>query len=334
MRMKYGSRLAPARERGAVLAMTCVIVTTCLAAAAFAIDLGHLWSSQRRVRNSSDAAALAAAQEFALQRNGCDGEDDAYAVANDAGASVTDCHDHPNGDSGYVTVATKRPVDYQFAGVMGVGGNDVKSTTHAVYGLPSGGFGLRPMGLCLQANPELTAWLNLPQGPTGDSGDITISYTKDHPDACGSNVPGNWGMLDFNGGSQSNSETKEWVLNGYNDLVRLDGPPIPGDTGSFNPSIDDELATLVNDEFTLPIFISVSGTGSNAQFTLGALVRVKLKDYRTNGAESARFIQVQFKRGYVQGTCCGNGVDAGARSWKVCSVDATEHPRSCSSPSS
>jgi putative Flp pilus-assembly TadE/G-like protein len=333
MRMTFRRRAGRDGERGAVLAMTAILMTTCIACAAFAIDAGAGWTAKRRLRTSTDAGALAAAKSYAEGFDGCAGDDDTYVTANDSAAVVTDCQDHSFSatDSGYVTVAAERTVDFTFAGIFGINDADVTSTTHAMYGYPTGAIGLRPMGLCLEANPQLTAWLNLPTGPTGDSGTIHIQYNKAHPAACGTNVPGNWGMLDFNGGANSNSETKKWVKDGFPDNVKLSPPDIPGDTGSFNPSIDTELGGLRNLEFPLPVFDRVAGNGSNATFGLVAFVWVRLIDFRTNGSESSRFLDLQFlSREVIGGTCCGSaGLDTGVRGVRICGVDADEPATAC-----
>jgi hypothetical protein len=306
--------------------MVAFIMVVLIAAAAFAVDAGNLWSSRRRLRTSTDAAALAAAQDYAEGVDACTlGIDDTYVDDNYPGAVVTECRDHPNGDAGYVTVSAESTVGLDFAGIFGYDEADIGSTTHAMFGIPTGANGLRPMGLCAEANPALQTWLNLPQGPTGDSGTIRILYTKDHPDACGETAPGNWGMLDFNGGENSNSETKEWVANGYPQTVPLSPPSIPGDTGGFSPSIDTEMGGLLGDQFALPIFDAVTGTGSNATFDIVAFVWVKLIGYRVNGSEGDRYLDLQFQANEViQGTCCGNGgpnPDTGARAVRICATD-------------
>jgi hypothetical protein len=304
--------------------MVAVITVVLIGSAAFAVDAGSLWSSHRRLRTSTDAASLAAAQSYAEGVDGCDGIADTYADANDPDATVTDCQNHPNGDAGYVTVTAERTVDLEFAGIFGFNETDIASTTHAMYGFPTGAAGMRPMGLCAEAHPDLVAWLNLPTGPTGDSGPIRIAYNKDHPDACGDDAPGNWGMLDFNGGDNSNAETKQWISNGYPETVPLSPPRIPGDTGAFSPSIASNLAGMLNQQFTLPIFDNVTGTGQNATFDLVAFVWVKLVAYDVNESQPNRYLELEFQaHEVIQGTCCGSsgGTDTGVRAVRICATD-------------
>jgi uncharacterized membrane protein len=52
-----------------------------IGSAAFAVDAGSLWSSHRRLRTTTDAASLAAAQDYAQAGNGCAGIDDTYTAA-------------------------------------------------------------------------------------------------------------------------------------------------------------------------------------------------------------------------------------------------------------
>ncbi len=319
-------------ERGAVLAMVCILMVSLIGCAAFAIDAGSAWQSQRRIRTATDAAALAAAGVYATGGDGCAATDDSYLTANDSAATVTSCSvlGQTAATPGRVTVTAKRPVNFQFAQIFGVSGIDVKSSTTARWGNVDGAVGLRPMALCLYANPELALWLNLPTGPTADSGTIRIYYNKSQPDACGEGAPGNWGMLDYNGGSNSNDEARDWVANGYPGQVSLYDPTIPGDTGSFSNSIEDELASLVGDEFGLPVFDQVSGTGSNAQFRLIAIVKVELVGYEVNGAEADRYLDIQLKVGNLAGgSCCGGNFNTGARAIDICAVDESFNALNC-----
>lgn len=323
MRMNRRPEWRHDRERGAVVVIVAISMTVLIGAAAFTVDTGGAWESQRRLRTSTDAAALAAAATEAEGGNGCTEAAGAYLSANDPEAEMTSCQFQDNGTWGYVSVSATRRVDFQFAGIFGIDSTDVNSTTHAMYGQPTGAKGVRPMGLCIDAHDELSAWLNLPDGPTADSDPIRIEYTKDHPNACGDDAPGNWGMLSLDGGQPSNAQLKEWVRNGYGETVTLSPPNLPGDPGAFDPSIDDELSALDGLEFAIPLFDEVSLQGSNAEFRVVGFVWVKLIDYRTTGAQADRFLELQFLAdGVLEGTCCGSdGPDTGVGAVRICGTD-------------
>jgi hypothetical protein len=153
---------------------------------------------------------------------------------------------------------------------------------------------------------------------------VTINYGKNSPGDCGANVPGNWGVQDFDGGANSNNDTKNWIEGGYPGLVTAPGS-IPGDTGAFSNSLSSALDTLVSSgqPFQLPVFDSATGTGSNAQFHIIGFVSVVLLGFQANGNALNRWLRVQFVSHVAQGTCCAHGADTGTRVVFICAVDAT-----------
>ena len=324
-----------AAEQGAVAIIVAISSLLMFGFAAYAIDAGNLWQTRRNMVTATDAAALASASDYATGGNGCSSSASAYVSLNRGDGSVESCAASGSGtDAGRVTVRAGTTIDYTFAGIFGLDTKRVRSTTTAEWGIPSGALGLRPFGLCLNANAQLAAWLNLPTGPTGTSGTIRITYGKSQPNACGTNVPGNWGVQDFDGGANSNADTKTWTHDGYPGLVSI-GAAIPGDTGAFSNSLNSELSYLqaTGQTFALPIFDSATGNGSGARFHIVAVVDVRLVGFLTTGAQANRYFDLVFSRAVLQGTCCGTGLDTGARVVRICDVDTlnpnTSDPRAC-----
>jgi Flp pilus assembly protein TadG len=307
-------------ERGAVAVMVAIMLVLLMSMAAFALDTGNGWRTRRELITATDAAALAAAETYAQNGNGCGGVPSTFVSANVSAASVTGCSFSNLGSgAGAVTVQAETPLHYTFAGVMGIGDRDVHSSTTAAYGQPTGVTGLRPLGLC-NASAGYEQWLA--SGMTLPF-TVTINYGKDAPSDCGANVPGNWGVQDFDGGANSNNDTKDWIEDGYPGTVTAPSV-VPGDTGAFSNSLSSALDTLVSSGtvFQLPVFDSATGNGSNAQFHIIGFVSVVLLDYRANGAEDNRFLEVQFVSHVAQGTCCAHGTDTGTRVVFICAVDA------------
>ncbi|MGH9049400.1 MAG: pilus assembly protein TadG-related protein, partial [Acidimicrobiia bacterium] len=158
------------RERGAVLIIVCVLMAAFIGLTAYAVDAGGAWQAQRRLHTATDAAALAAAQEYAgvPSEDGCGATDDEYVANNDDAASVTSCQHVGTPASGYVTVSAERPFDFQFAKIFGIDSTDVDSSTTAAYGSPLTITGLRPIAVC-KFFPAVAEWLNEPDGPLGPS---------------------------------------------------------------------------------------------------------------------------------------------------------------------
>jgi Flp pilus assembly protein TadG len=306
-------------ERGAVAVMVAIVLVLLMSMAAFSLDSGSGWRTRRELVTATDAAALAAAETYAQNGNGCAGVASTFVSANDSAASVTGCSfSNLGAGAGAVTVQAKTPLHYTFAGIIGVGDRDVHSNTTAAYGQPLGVTGLRPLGLC-NASIGYTQWLA--SGMTTPF-TVTIPYGKNSPSDCGANVPGNWGVQDFDGGANSDNDTKDWIENGYPGTVTAPGV-IPGDTGAFSNSLSNALDTLVSTGtvFQLPVFDSATGNGSNAQFHIIGFVSVVLLDYGANGAADSRYLKVQFVSHVAQGTCCAHGTDTGTRVVFICAVD-------------
>jgi hypothetical protein len=159
---------------------------------------------------------------------------------------------------------------------------------------------------------------------------ITIPYAKSSPGDCGANVPGNWGVQDFDGGANSNSDTKNWLANGYPGLVTAPGT-IPGDTGAFSNSLSSALNYLVSSQqvFQLPVYDAAAGNGSNAQFHIIDFVSVRLLAYLATGPEASRWLQLEFVSAPAQGTCCAHDTDTGTRVVFICAVDASFPSSNC-----
>ena len=327
-------------ERGAVAVITAILAPLLIGAVAYAIDTGNLWQTRRNMVTATDAAALGAAGKFALGSDGCAaGGAPTFLTANRTDATMDSCQpSSTDTKGGYVTVQGHTTAQFTFAGIFGLQNRAVPSATSARWGIPSGATGLRPIGLCITATPQLEQWLNLPTGPSGPTGPITIMLDNSQPDSCkdsGGNVAGNWGLV-FGSGNNATSDTVSWLLGGYPNTVSI-GDDIHANPGSFGGSLQNALQTLQTNQtwFPLPVFDRVDGTagGNNAQYHVVAFVFVQLVAFDTNGAEASRYITVNLDRGLIQGTCCLDGPDTGTRVVRICDVDTlnpdTSDPKAC-----
>ena len=328
-------------ERGAIIVIVAVAMVGLLAATAIAFDLGNAWQERREIVNATDAGALAGAAAFSLGNDGCV-EADSYVTKNDGGANTPDdfCVHSGDGVAGVVTIGAEQLVDYAFAPVIGNDNVTVESTTAARYGIPWSIYGqLRPFGLCLDSFLTNTvSW-----DRSGPSMPIKMEYGNDdsgQADTCasGSNVPGNSGVLDFNGGSNSNEETKDWVRFGFEDELQSytvigfcgDVSPdelcIEGSPGGLGGS-QSSLQWLVDQHvvFPLPVFDDVAGPGANALFEVVGFATVVLTDFQIQGGgQDTRYLEFSFHTGTVRGECCDpGGVDTGVRTVQLCAVETT-----------
>ncbi len=308
------------------MAFVAVGMIALLAVAAFVVDMGRAWATRRQLITSTDAAALAAAQDYAFGDIGCGATAEAYLADNYDAAEMTACDvEESSTRSGHVTVDAEITIDSLFAGAVGITETEVGSTTTAHWGQPASVTGLRPVALCIDVVLE---GLDPPMEP-GNGVTYRIEYGKDdQPDACAGadDVPGNWGLLDLNGGANSNSELSDWMMDGYSGEVSTENW-YEGDTGAFSNTLNSELAHLVTlDSFDLPIFEAVTGVGGNAEFLVVAFAKVRLMSYRATGSADNRYLDIQFVEGFSQGTVGGGdgGPDFGVRVVEICAVLAGE----------
>ena len=309
---------AVADERGAVAVIVGIAATVLFGFAGLAVDLGNLWESRRHLVTATDAAALAAAQAYAMGDNGCGTFDDDYVAFNYPAASVTGCTATGPGTSrGSVTVAAEAPVDFQFAGVLDVVDPEVRSGTTAGWFIPSGVLGLRPFALC-KDHPAVQAWI---ASPRGTSQPVQVAYTKDANDDCG-DAAGNWGVLDFDGQNNATGDTREWTENGYGEVVHV-GDEVFGDPGAFSPGVQRALDALIagGGLITIPLFDSVVRGGNGTSYHISGFISGEVVDYRATGRDEFRYLEIRFLRMVVSGECCATGPDTGSIAVHICDVD-------------
>lgn len=318
-------------ERGLALPFVAISMVVLLGMASLTIDIGNGWRTRRGLIAATDASALAAAQDYASDLEGCDLSAGPFLLANDAAASYTCSPTFLTSDQGFVVVEASTNVQTWFAGVIGRGDYDVASVTAAAWGPPLAVTGLRPIGLCLNGSAVLQDIFN---NPPATNTVVRVEYDKDHPDDCGGEMtPGNWGTIDFDGGANSNADTKDWVANGYPGEVQVDNHIVTscageahcyeGDTGAL-AGVTNELNGLRSSGafFTIPVFNFVENPGGNAEFHLVGVLRTRLLAFKTNGQPEGRFFELLVEPGLITGTCCGSGGAAGGnRVIVICAVD-------------
>lgn len=285
-------------ERGAAAPILAVMALGLLGVAALSVDLGNNWQEHRGLAIATDAAAIAAAQDFGDGIDGCANGAPALLTRNNPDAQMLSCVVGGDETLGWVTVSAEVVVDQMFAKTFGTDDVPVSQSSTAMFGTTTGGpgsGGLRPMGVCLdflQAEAIYASWavgdMETPSAP------MRVPYTKSNPNVCGAGTPGNWGTIDFNGGSNGTTEIRNWIENGYDGEVPAGW--YEGNPGALSNSVQSQLLGLIDDNvvFTLPIYTEASGNGANAQFHIEHFVTVSLTDFLVVGQESTRWIEVSF----------------------------------------
>ncbi len=239
--------------------LVAVMATMVLVLAAFAVDIGNAYANARQLSVAADAASLAAAAKVGqaypfgqacsaatLTSIGAQGIAQAEATrintdnarATNVGAvdSVTvACAD--SGKAIEVTMANSRGVPTTIANVIGISQINPGSHATARYvrvPLPPTVTGLRPWSVCdsvvqrAQLDPNKTFATALDNKLFGADGN---AY-----DSCPGISNGNWGSVDFDGGSNPAGVLADWTANGYPNPVTIPNAHLPADPGVSNSS--------------------------------------------------------------------------------------------------
>ncbi|APZ93202.1 pilus assembly protein TadG-related protein [Fuerstiella marisgermanici] len=125
-----------------------------------------------------------------------------------------------------------------------------------------------------------------------------------YPDLNSGLAPGNRGTVDLGHAGNSTSDLKRQIrygLNSYdlsffpNNRITFDSSGalyLNGDTG-ISAGIKDALEDIIGQVRAIPIFISVTGQGNNATYTIVKFVGVRIMGVKLTGGPNSRHLTVQ-----------------------------------------
>ena len=295
------------RERGASLVLVSGALVAFVAVAALAVDYGQLVVQRRAMVTATDAASLAAAT--VLAKGG-----DEVTACNEASAYMsTNAPDHetfacdPYSKPGVVEVSSSQTVSFGFATVFGMSSGTAQSSTASEY-IPGLDIGIRPLMLCDKADPAFDAWLDTRDKP------MTLKLTLQNavnPAPCdpAGQAAGNWGTIDFDGGSNPLGEIAKWIEFGYDGTIATSSlpdscvvAPVPeaeacynGDPGNIAQSLEPAMTALKNskEKINIPVFELAEEQGGNLVVRVKLLIIGELKDFKLKGSPKSKFIELQ-----------------------------------------
>ena len=266
-------------ERGQAFVLTAVAMVMVLGMAALVLDVGNWFRDKRRLQGTADAAALAGAQQ--LPDNAAAAKAMALNYANQnggdvAGANIVITSVYQANDT--IAVKGQRSDPGIFSKVLGNVATNITANAKARVGPPAEALHVAPMvvycGHSLIQNCDNN---NLPQFnvPT------TLNYDK-------MGAPGAFGMLDLDGegGAVGSSEEAAWILTGFDKYLGLgkykSDPGAKFSSSNVRGALDDRLNTVL----LFPVFKTLDGTGSNADYDIIGWIGFHLTGYTTNGNEA------------------------------------------------
>ena len=276
-------------ERGAVAVMVAVSAVVLMGMAAMVIDVGALYEERRELQNGADAGALAIAQECAdaLVLTTClanldehEAVEMATSNALDGLAAVDDVDITGTLAAGTVTVETStetssgNQITYKLAQILSddLDGKTVHARAVAAWGNP-GALDALPLTIsdCL--------WNLLTATGTVFGSTTTIMFhdpLTEVPCAASNNnqlSPGNWGWIE-----------ETLVAPGTSCIASLALGVAAGDTGNDTSCSAAQLDALLDREIGIPVYSSITGTGSNTEFTITGFAGFVLEGYHLGGA--------------------------------------------------
>ncbi len=280
-------------ERGVVAVIATLMLTALVGMAALVVDLGWLYVVRGELQNGADAGALAGAVDLALS-----GTSDAQTMAV-AYATQPTLYRITSPPPGPGAVAVSFPASNQirvrvgptavptiFARIWGISTADVAAVAVARVErriIGSGPGNLLPFGV----NRDVV-------DADGD-GNYDLGISVDiypHNEASG-----NFGLLDLDGGCNSNNDTIDWIEHGYDDVFVIpEGAGfvnVGGDTGISGNSLSGAISSRIGERVLLPVFDQVTGVGSNTTFRVVDFIGAIIQGFQLIGANSQRNIIVQ-----------------------------------------
>lgn len=137
-----------------------------------------------------------------------------------------------------------------------------------------------------------------------DGGIDGIPEINIYPDLNSNNAPGNRGTVDIGHAGNSTSDLKRQIVYGINqddmsyfpnNKLKFDANGalyLNGDTG-ISAGIESSLKQIIGEIRAIPIFISVSGNGNNANYTVVKFVGVRIIAVKLRGGPNKRHLTVQ-----------------------------------------
>jgi Flp pilus assembly protein TadG len=295
-------------ERGQAFVVTILMTATLLGLTALVLDVGSWFRAHRQLQATADAAALAGAQALP------DVPGDASSLANDYAARNTSNLQDVNVSVSQTYVANdtirvhvSKPAEGFFSKVFGIDSvNEGASATARTAGMQSALY-VAPI-VVNKKHPML----NNCSGPCfGPSYQTTVPVSQ-------TGAPGAFGLVNLDptsNGTTGASTVAGWIENGFDKY--LDIGSYASDPGvKFNSnSIQDAMDQRIGTEMLFPVFDTLTGTGSNAQYHIIGWVGffvTGVDPNGNNGSVSGYFTRVIWT-GIQASSAGGGGPNYGAR---------------------
>jgi hypothetical protein len=300
------------KETGQATVVTLVFLTVLLAMAALVLDIGSWYRADRATQSTADAAALAGAQALPYSPANASALALQYAGKNGGGlapADITVSNGIVPNDT--ITVHVRGSAKGVFTKLFGIKAVSVGSIAKARASLMQSAQYVAPIGVNLK-HPKLKGTSTCPC--FGSTNPTTLPLGK-------TGAPGSFDLLNIDGskGGTGGQTLASWILRGYSGYLPIGS--YLSDTGAkWNDSlVQNALEQRLNTNLLFPVYDTLSGSGSNAQYHVVGWVGFHITGHTANGSSGSItgwFTQVIWD-GIESTASNGSNPDLGARTVKL-----------------
>jgi Flp pilus assembly protein TadG len=263
-------------ERGQAFVLAAVAMVMLLGMAALVLDVGNWFRDKRRLQGTVDAAALAGAQQLPDDSAGAQSQALTYANKNGgdvAGANIVISSQYQPNDT--IAVTGQRNDPGIFTKVIAIPGADITARAKARVGPPAQALHVAPM--VVYCGHSLIQNCNNDHTPQ-----FGVQTTMDY-DPMG--APGAFGMLDLDGesGAIGSSTEAAWITDGFDKYLGLGKYKSDPGAKFGSANVQSALEDRVNTVLLFPVFKTLDGTGSNADYDIIGWIGFYLQSYDIHG---------------------------------------------------
>ena len=302
-------------RRGSVSIMVALLLVPLTVLTAVMVESGRVWVARTALQNGVEAAAISAASAWMKGGTSCNPAALSLVSVDGSDPESLDCNITGTNRRGTVAVAAAETVGLRLAHLVGRDTAHIDSRIRVRIAPAGTAYSVWPLALCVEY-PAVQAWLA--SGMTSTA--TWVINFNNNAAGCGGRVPGNWGLLDFNGGNNSTDEAREWVADGYLGSVSI-GDLVPGNPGV--PSTSIRLKDRVGDSVTFALYDLAQQSGNGATYRIVGFARARIVEAVVTGSPAKAHLSIVFERGTVTG---GPGfdddTDFGVLAWGVCSIES------------
>lgn len=262
-------------ESGQSLLITVLFLGVLIGAVALTLDVGSWYREQRQAQATADAAALAGAQ--ALPADPASGMTLAqnYANSNGGGVSAGDItikSDYEPNDT--VAVDVTRTAPGFFSKLFSIASVDVHATASARAGVPEQVRGAAPIVV-----NKLHPLLSGPGCPCFHV-ETTLPLGKD-------GAPGAFGLANLDPAANFGvPPLAQWIQSGFKGYLTLGGYDSDSGAKFSGSDIKAALTSRLGTELLFPVYDTLTGGGSNAQYNVIGWVAFHLDSFDVNSGNS------------------------------------------------